>query len=456
MALIYEHDTSKIHIALSNTVINAVFNLSIDERRLLLVALSRIKPHTAIEPNQPFYIYKDDFVRMGVDPSNATKSIKNACKSLQASVVPIPTLLGDLEVNWFDSVLYFKTEKFIELKRQYPNSKYDEDFISQLRLHNLLEALEFIMKSDRNVMARIVFHEKIIPYISELKSEFTRLNYEQAFILSTEYSFRIFAMMMIWQNTIRQIKSIHAHDEHPSNPCFYMTIADFREKLELGDKYKNMKDLKKWVIEPALAEIVEKTDYEILNFQYEMSGERKHTGIYFEYKLKSSAIKQIKQAPADPYLNFKMSEKQVNFFNWRIAQHLGLDKETVAQELVNPFTQSKYVDALKHFEYKPHDWFNQDELKAFQEQRNQAHADKLAKEKEQAQELELALDVYNDLLKADDETVEWFVTANQRFFGSFGAEKHHFDRGEYRLCLQAMKFRFENLSMFRQFDLSML
>lgn len=439
----YENICDENDIAISNALWSAVIDLSLEERRLLLVALSRIRQDMQIEPNQPFYIYKDDFVRFGYDPANAVRDIRNACKTLQRSIVTIPTLLGELDVPWLHSVLYFKTEVFDRLKAEYPNSKYDEEFLNRLRLQNLLDSLEFISKSPRNVMARIVFHENMLPFISELKGNFTRMRYDQAFRLSGRHSFRIFMYMMRFQDT---------------GSIYNQPIDQFRKIIVGEDKYANFKDFKKRVLDPAMTEIEEKTDFQFLRhgekneiFHFKTSG-RKYTHIGFNFRQKAKALPPSR----DVWLNFKMTDAQLGMFGDKLARLTGESVEQIMLELSDVYKQGKWVEKLKELDFKPSHHYRADELDAMQAEKERKHADKLAKAKEQAQELELALDVYNDLLKADDETVEWFVTANQRFFGSFGAEKHHFDRGEYHLCLQAMKFRFENLSMFRQFDLSML
>ena len=65
--------------------------------------------------------------------------------------------MGKLKFHWLHSVLHFKSEIFERLKKEYPNSKNDEEFIQQLRKYNLLDSLPIIAKSDDNIVARIVF-----------------------------------------------------------------------------------------------------------------------------------------------------------------------------------------------------------------------------------------------------------------------------------------------------------
>ena len=73
------------------------------------------------------------------------------------------TQLWEIEIPLAAQRLTFKSEIFERLKKEYPNSKNDEEFIQQLRKYNLLDSLPIIAKSDDNIVARIVFHENMIP-----------------------------------------------------------------------------------------------------------------------------------------------------------------------------------------------------------------------------------------------------------------------------------------------------
>ena len=81
----------------------------------------------------------------------------------------IDTPIGDLSFHWLHNVLHFKSEIFEQLKT-ISQCKNDEKFINTLRLHNLLDSLPIVAKSDDNIVARIVFHENMMPYISQLKT----------------------------------------------------------------------------------------------------------------------------------------------------------------------------------------------------------------------------------------------------------------------------------------------
>ena len=117
-------------VVMDNSLIRASFKLTVNEIRLILVALSQMpKGDEPINPKQAYYISKDDFVRLGVPAKNVAREIRDACGDLLSRVVTIKTPIGDLGTHWVHNILHFKTEVFERLKREYPDAKNDEEFI---------------------------------------------------------------------------------------------------------------------------------------------------------------------------------------------------------------------------------------------------------------------------------------------------------------------------------------
>ena len=272
-------------LTLNNDMIKASYKLSVNEIRLILIAIAQMpkgeagKDSVRIDPMKPYYITKEDFVRLGVAPANVARDIRSACSDLLDRKVFIDTPIGVLGTHWIHNILYFKTDIFEELKQKYPNSKYDDDFLQQLKKHNLLDSLPLIAKSDDNVMARVIFHADIIPYISELRQHFTQLKLDEMAGFSSFYSFRIYMMMMQWRQSGLVI-------------CI---LADFREMLDLTDKYEAVKDLRKRVLEVAIDEINEKSLYTASYSLTDKNGKSgrgiKLTHLKIRFKPKAKTIK---------------------------------------------------------------------------------------------------------------------------------------------------------------------
>lgn len=282
-------EESKSLVTMSNSMARASYRLGVNEIRLLLVAMAQMPKGDSdevIDPMKPYYITKDDFVRLGVEPKNVAREIRAACSDLLDRKIFINTPIGVLGTHWVHNILHFKSEVFEALKRQYPDSKYDEDFLQQLKMHNLLDSLPVIASSDENVIARVVFHTDIIPYISQLKQQFTKLNLNDLAGFNSFYGFRIYILMMQFAKT------------------GYVSIRldEFREILGLTDKYDAVKDLKKRVLDTAIKEIDEKSPY---NVKYEMSDKNGRSGrgiklthLQIRFKPKAKTVsKTIKKTP---------------------------------------------------------------------------------------------------------------------------------------------------------------
>ena len=270
-------------VVMDNKLIRASYKLTVNEIRLILVAVSQMpKDDEPVDPKKAYYITKNDFVRLGVEPKNVARDIRSACKELLSRVITIKTPIGDLDTHWVHNVLHFKSEVFERLKKEHPDAESDEEFISSLRLHNLMDSLPMIANSDDNLIARVVLHEDIIPYISQLREQFTQLMLDDVVDFGSFYSYRIYLMMMQFRSTgICTIK-----------------ISDLRETLELKDKYEATKDLRKWVVDTAVDEISEKSPF---NVTYEMTKTgRKFTHLVLKFKLKEKNTITTKDVFRDP------------------------------------------------------------------------------------------------------------------------------------------------------------
>ena len=297
-------------ITMSNDLARACYSLTKNEMRLLLVAMAQMPKSVKDKDGhyksddydfdeiarQPFYITKSDFVALGVDSKTVAREIRSACSELMGKKLTIDSPFGEREINWTDSILHFKSEKFEELKRRFPNSKYDDDFIQYLRFHNLLDSLNFVTKHDDNIVARVVFTRSIIPYICQLKEKFVEINLVDFQGFHSFYSYRIYMLMMTFRSTGR----------------IYIRLIDFRKMLDLTDHYKSIKDFKKHVLDIAINEISAKSpfsaNYKLTDKSGRTSGRGiKATNLIIKFDEKKKAIdstsKPVLPTAPTPILN---------------------------------------------------------------------------------------------------------------------------------------------------------
>ena len=340
-------------VVMDNNLIRASYKLTANEMRLVLCALAQIPKDAEVDPGKAYYITKEDFVKLGVEPKNVAREIREACSELLNRIVVVDTAMGKLKFHWLHSVLHFKSEIFERLKKEYPNSKNDEEFIQQLRKYNLLDSLPIIAKSDDNIVARIVFHENMIPYISQLKEQFTKLNLKDVFQFSSFYSFRFYLMMMQFKET---------------GFC-KISIAELRDSLDLNNKYQLFADLKKWVIDTAIDEINEKSPHTV-GYELIKKG-RTYTHLELRFKEKNAEKGQLRCPDTldmfeEQENNFlKLSNPQLDMFSSKLVDlaevqdmaHAGEDmKPFVARlrsMLQDPEKQKILIPYLKKLGFKP-------------------------------------------------------------------------------------------------------
>lgn len=338
---------------MDNSLIRASYKLTTNEMRLILVALAQIPKDEPVDPKTAYYVTKEDFVKLGVKPNNVAREIRDACGDLLSRVVFIDTPIGELGVHWVHSIMHFKSEALEKLKKDYPTAKNDEEFINKLRMHNLLDSLPLIAKSDDNIIARIVFHEDIIPYISQLKKQFTKLNLAEIFGFGSFYSFRFYLMMMQFQGT----------------GYFRISISDLRKIFHIQDKYEATKDLKVRVIDTAIDEINEKSPYDV---KYDLIKKgRTYTHLELRFKEKKAEKEQLKcpktmdmfeESSIDTFL--KLSDAQLDTFSSKLAdlsevqsmanvgEEMPAFKARLRSMLKDPEKQKKLIPHLKEVGFK--------------------------------------------------------------------------------------------------------
>ena len=265
-------------VVVDNSLVTSAYSFTLNEQRLILCALKKIAPKQAIDPKTPFYITRDDFIELGADPTSVAKEIRQATRELMKKSVKFKTPLGVVELPWLSEVLRFDKNAEQKLRAIYPNlSDYDE-YVKHLRMYNLIDS--FTHNADENIVARIVFHEKIMPLLSDLRQNFTQYLVSDVANFKSIYSHRIYQLMM----------------QYKSTGYVKIAIADLRFMLEIGLKYPLFADLKKRVIDVAIDDISDKSSYTV---KYDLLKKgRKFTHLELKFKLKESAKKLI--AERDP------------------------------------------------------------------------------------------------------------------------------------------------------------
>lgn len=165
----------------------------------------------------------------------------------------------------------------------------------------------------------VLLSEPIIPYLEDLKNNFTVMGLKAALAISSKYSKRIYSIACQWRNA-------RAGQKH-------FQLEEFREMLGLKDPnnlkeelHERISDLKVYVLDIAMKQINE------------------HTDIKIEYKL-------IKQGRSFTGIDFLIEEKKLPLQN-----QIDFNKDLEYQKNVSTIEQygldreSAEIIALKHYE----------------------------------------------------------------------------------------------------------
>ncbi|MCF9035510.1 replication initiation protein, partial [Acinetobacter nectaris] len=205
-------------IVKSNQVIEAGYELTTNEQRLVLLAVSMISKDEDVSANVGYEISAQNFAAAyNIHPKTAYRELKEATNRLYERSIIIRNEQQTLKVRW--------TSMIITDNPYFPDVLPDEDW--------------------KQVV--IFFSPQIVPYLSNLKANFTQYLQSDISNVSGAYTIRFYEL-------ICQYKTVGKRE---------ISISDLRFMLKIDDKYPLFYDFKKRVIEPSIREINEKTPMQV-------------------------------------------------------------------------------------------------------------------------------------------------------------------------------------------------
>ena len=409
-------------VVVDNSLVTSAYHLTLNEQRLILCALKKIEPMVEMGENQVFYISRDDFIELGVNPDIVSQEIRQATRDLMKKSVTVKTPLGTLEMPWLSEVLRFDKNAEQKLRELYPNPDDYDDYIRALRLHNLIDS--FTHRADENIVARVVFHQKILPLLSNLKKNFTQFSIQDVAEFKSTYAHRIYQLMM----------------QYKSTGYVKITIDDLKFMLMLGLKYALFADFKKRVLDVAIDEINGKSPY---NVQYELIKKgRKFVAIELKFapKVKEKPLSEPTrdQKTIDIFDNLTDQEHDIIAQKNAYADSIGATAE---------HRQNLIKQALKQ---------HQDAIQAEQEAKQRKKAERQAQKAREKEQLELARQQYEQIL-ASDTLINAYIANNinpQKMRASL--QKMRYEQGNFREVFRMEKYKFEQLHHLRYLNLKFL
>ena len=292
----------------SNQVVEASYRLSVLEQRVLISAIAKIPKQIAVTDDEIYTVSTNDLQSIGVHEKTAYKELKLAVERLYERSINLIDGSGS-KIRWVQRI----------------------DF------------------NDSKSEIAIRFSKDILPYISNVKANFTQYLLSDVATMKSAYSFRLYELVAQYKNIGKRL----------------IGIDDLRLMLDVGKRYKTTGNLIAWVIQPSIDEINEVTNLTV-TVEPKKTG-RKYTHLEFIIKVKAKATAhqiQRDDTTGDLFSIENMTDKQIEMFSKRLSElpELGnLAKrgdsvqqfaQMIADELRNPSLQVKYVEHLKKVGFK--------------------------------------------------------------------------------------------------------
>ena len=197
-------------------LIEGAYKISIDEFRLLNLALSKIDSKE-IKPNHPYVITSEDFQKAyGINTKYVNAKLKESARSLLRKPITLFTY----------------------------NKKIGKVIGSERPWFSLIE-----FDPDTENSVNLYFSEFVSPYLYELKKNVTQLKFHYLAALDTSFSVRLY----MW---LCQVK----RKAHKDVTTVTLNIDWIKNRAGLIGKYDDYRILRRKLIEPAIEKINAHTD----------------------------------------------------------------------------------------------------------------------------------------------------------------------------------------------------
>ena len=302
-------NTNKL-VVKDNALIDASFNLSLIEQRIMLLAIVEARESQRLFPDTPVGVSVSDYIhQFKVDSNNAYALLKDAAKTL-------------------------KRREFSYLDRY--------KGIEALSTANWVNKVTYV---DNSGLIVLYLSHEVISLISKLSEQFTKYYIEQVSDFKSKYSIRLYELIIKWLSVTKTEK---------------YGINDLRSKLGLSvEEYSTMSNFKSNVLDKAISEINKHTDINVDYKQFKKG--RVITDIQFSIKSKARLSKQTNSIKQSFY---QMSDSQINLFGNQLSHlhelsHLANQGESyeelaikIKDMLRDPIQQKQLIPHLKNLGFK--------------------------------------------------------------------------------------------------------
>lgn len=232
----------------SNKVIEAGYKLNLNEQRLILACISKVNSSKPLLATERFEVTAKEFSELfGISEDKTYQTLKEVAEQLFERYVIIDNPDPDTP-----TLKYTKTRWISSI-----------DYLPELGKISLY------------------FAQRMLPYLSELKGQFTFYRLENISAMNSIYAIRLYELLMQWKSTGKR----------------EVEIDWLKEQFELDENYERMFDLKKYVIDPAVKDINTHSNYNVAWTQRKTGRRVTHLTFEFSEKLPPVPEKPKKKIP---------------------------------------------------------------------------------------------------------------------------------------------------------------
>lgn len=296
---------NKNHVVKSNQVIEASYQLSAVEQRIILAAISLIPKNQIITDDELYPVSVNELQLLGVHEKTAYRDLKEGINRLYERSINLSVDDKSIKMRWVQEVQFLDSQGVIGIR----------------------------------------FSKPILPFISNLSREFTKYALSDIAGINSAYAIRIYELLV-------QYRQIGKRE---------ISVETLRTMLELGKKYPLFADFKKRVIDTAVDQI---NEYSPLKVTYEQKKTgRKVTHIIFSFKEKSKSLNENNPNISKDF--YKLTDAQINMFGNQLSRlhelsHLALEGESyealaskIKDMLRDQRQQKQLLPYLKNLGFKP-------------------------------------------------------------------------------------------------------
>lgn len=253
----------------ANKVIEAGYKLTLMEHRLIQACVAQVNSTKELTSTQKFELSAKDFAKLyEISEASAYSELKAISKQLFHRYVTIE------------------------------NPDPEQPKIKQTITH-WITSIDYIPDDGKIVL---FFAPKILPYLGQLKGNFTYYRLEHVRKMTCVYAIRLYELLMQWKSTgTREIE-----------------IALLKKQFQLDANYDRMDNFKKRVIEPAIKDINENSNFTV-EWEQRKTG-RNVTHLIFTFAEKNPPESEQPQAAATPTeppkAAIQLTAEQQACFDW--------------------------------------------------------------------------------------------------------------------------------------------